>query len=165
LLEGQEVFLGGQKDAQDLYISPTVLRNVSPDSAIMQEEIFGPILPVIKVPDLEAAIAFVNERPKPLALCIFTESREEENEVLERTTSGGVDVNTVLLHSGTPGIPFGGVGASGMGTYHGRESFETFSHRKSVLRQGTWTELLSKAALPPYTKLKWKLAKLVTGAP
>jgi len=85
--------------------------------------------------------------------------------VLERTTSGGVDVNTVLLHSGTPGIPFGGVGASGMGTYHGRESFETFSHRKSVLRQGTWTELLSQAALPPYTKWKWKLAKLVTGAP
>ncbi len=165
LLEGQEIFLGGQTDPKDLYIAPTVLTDVSPDSAIMQEEIFGPILPVIRVPDLEAAIAFVNERPKPLALCLFSESGEEEREVLARTTSGGVDVNTVLLHSATPEIPFGGVGASGMGTYHGRESFETFSHRKSVLRQGTWTELLSQTMHPPYKKWKWKLAKLMTGAP
>jgi len=165
LLEGQDVFFGGEHDQSDLYIAPTILRNVSPDSPIMQEEIFGPILPVISVPDIEAAIAFVNERPKPLALCLFTDNRSEEDMILSRTTAGGVDVNTALLHSATPGVPFGGVGASGMGTYHGRESFETFSHRKSVLRQGTWTEALSKAALPPYTKWKWTLAKFLTGTP
>lgn len=163
LLEGQEVFIGGQTDPSDLYIAPTVLRNVSPDSPIMQEEIFGPILPVISVPDVETAIAFVNERQKPLAHCIFTENRQEERMILERTTAGGVDINTANLHSATPGIPFGGVGASGMGAYHGRLSFETFSHRKSVIRQGTWTELLSQAILPPYKKWKWALAKVITG--
>jgi len=163
LLEGQEVFIGGQTDPEDLYIAPTVLRNVSPDSPIMQEEIFGPILPVISVPDLESAITFVNSRPKPLAQCIFTENHQEERMILERTTAGGVDINTANLHSATPGIPFGGIGSSGMGAYHGRLSFETFSHRKSVIRQGTWTELVSQLINPPYTKRKWSFAKFITG--
>ncbi len=165
LLKGQDILIGGQYDFDDLYIAPTVVTNVAPDNPLMEDEIFGPILPVIGVSDTDAAISFVNERPKPLGICIFTESRKEEKEILRRTTSGGVDVNTALLHSATPGVPFGGVGASGMGTYHGRESFETFSHRKSVIRQGTWTELISQAALPPYTKWKWYLAKKLTGNP
>ncbi|TSA54109.1 MAG: aldehyde dehydrogenase family protein [Dehalococcoidia bacterium] len=163
LLKGQEVFIGGQADQGDLYIAPTILKNVSPDSPIMQEEIFGPILPVISVPDLEAAIDFVNARPKPLAQCIFTDSRREQNIILERTTTGGVNINTASLHGASPHIPFGGVGESGMGTYHGRWSFETFSHGKSVLHQGTWTELLSQMIQPPYTKRKWTIAKIVTG--
>jgi len=163
LLKGQEVYVGGQTDESDLYIAPTVLVNVSPDSPIMQEEIFGPVMPVIAVPDLEAAIKFVNARPKPLAQCIYTESREEEKMILERTTAGGVDINTANLHSATPGIPFGGVGASGMGAYHGKLSFEAFSHRKSIIRVGTWTELVSQAINPPYTKWKWDLAKLLSG--
>jgi aldehyde dehydrogenase (NAD+) len=129
----------------------------------MQEEIFAPIMPVIAVPDLEAAIKFVNARPKPLAQCIFTEDRNEEKMILNRTTAGGVDINTANLHSATPGIPFGGVGASGMGTYHGKLSFEAFSHRKSVIRQGTWTEIISQAINPPYTKWKWDLAKFLSG--
>ncbi len=163
LLKDQEVYVGGQTDESDLYISPTILVNVSPDSPIMQEEIFGPILPVIAVPDLEAAIKFVKARPKPLAQCIFTEDRNEERKILNQTTAGGVDINTANLHSGTPGVPFGGVGASGMGAYHGKLSFETFSHRKSVIRQGTWTELLSQAINPPYVDWKWKVAKFVSG--
>ncbi len=111
------------------YIAPTVLRNVPADAPIMADEIFGPILPVLRVQDIEQAIAFVNERPKPLALYLFTSDPLVQESVLERTSSGGVTVNHALLHLTVPSLPFGGVGASGMGAYHGRASFETFSHR------------------------------------
>jgi aldehyde dehydrogenase (NAD+) len=156
LLDGSgEIFAGGQADEDQRYIAPTILRNVPPDARVMSEEIFGPILPVLKVKDMGAAISFVNARPKPLALYVFTHDREVQRQVLERTSSGGVTVNHTMLHLTVPALPFGGVGPSGMGAYHGRASFETFSHRKSVLEKPVWPDL--KFIYPPYddNKRKW----------
>jgi aldehyde dehydrogenase (NAD+) len=123
----------------------------------MQEEIFGPILPILPVESVDEAIRFVNEREKPLALYIFTNRQEVEDAVLARTSAGGVSVNTVLWHIGNVNLPFGGVGESGMGAYHGRHGFETFSHHKSVLKKSTKVD--PKLAYPPYTKLKKALIK------
>ena len=120
----------------------------------MADEIFGPILPVLGVKDIEQAIAFVNSRPKPLALYLFTNDPLVQESVLERTSSGGVTVNHTLLHLAVPSLPFGGVGASGMGAYHGRATFETFSHRKSVLVKPTWLD--PSFFYPPYNDFKKK---------
>ena len=157
LLKDGDVAVGGEVDESDCYVAPTVVRNVTPDSELMSDEIFGPILPVLKVPDIEAAIRFVNERPKPLALYVFTPSREVEDNVVGRTSSGGVCVNATFWHVANPNLPFGGVGPSGTGAYHGRASFETFSHRKSVLTRGTGFDL--KLMYPPYSKLRTSLIK------
>ncbi len=158
LLPGSgEVVAGGVADESARYIAPTVLRNVAPDAPAMRDEIFGPILPVIGVKDMEQAIAFVNARPKPLALYLFSSDPLVQECVLERTTSGGVTVNHALLHLAQPSLPFGGVGASGMGAYHGRASFETFSHRKSVLFKPTWFD--PSFFYPPYSHFKQKLIR------
>lgn len=157
LLGSGEVVVGGETDESDCFIAPTILRNVAPDSPVMQDEIFGPILPVIAVPDVDAAIAFVNARPKPLALYVFTKRKEIEDRVVESTSSGGVCVNATIWHIANPGLPFGGVGPSGMGAYHGRDSFECFSHRKSVVSKSTTLD--PKIAYPPYTKLKTSILK------
>jgi aldehyde dehydrogenase (NAD+) len=155
LLEGGgQVVLGGDVDENDLYIAPTILRDVPRGAAAMDEEIFGPILPVLRVKDAEEAIGFVNARPKPLALYLFTNDRAVETSVLERTSSGGVTVNHTLLHLTVPSLPFGGVGASGMGVYHGKATFETFTHRKSVLLKPTWLD--PWFFYPPYNNAKKK---------
>ena len=156
LLEGSgEILTGGTGNADDCYIAPTILKNVPADAPAMQSEIFGPILPVLKVKDIDEAIAFVNARAKPLALYLFTGDAVVQATVLERTTSGGVTVNHTLLHLVNPSLPFGGVGASGMGAYHGKATFETFSHRKSVLVKPTWLD--PWFFYPPYdhAKRKW----------
>lgn len=161
LLTGSgDIFVGGDANAAERYFAPTILRNVPADSPVMADEIFGPILPVLTVPDIEAAIAFVNARPKPLVLYLFTNDRAVESRVLGRTSSGGAVVNHTLLHEVIPSLPFGGVGASGMGAYHGKASFETFSHRKAVLVKSTWLDL--PIQYPPYDerKKKW-LRRLV----
>ena len=147
-----EVVVGGEMDRQARYIAPTILRNVSIASPLMAEEIFGPILPVIPIPSITAAVEFVNARPKPLALYLFCQSRELERFVLENTSSGGVCVNTTLLHHANERLPFGGVGESGMGNYHGRFGFETFSHRRALVRKPVRPEI--PLAYPPYTRLK-----------
>ncbi|PYY01866.1 MAG: aldehyde dehydrogenase family protein [Acidobacteria bacterium] len=152
LMEGGQVVVGGESDRDSRYIAPTVLCNVNPDSPVMREEIFGPILPVISVPDISAAVKFVNARPKSLALYLFCRSRQVENFVLHNTSSGGVCVNTTLLHHKNDELPFGGVGESGMGSYHGRFGFETFSHKRGVVRKSIRPEI--PVAYPPYTKLK-----------
>jgi len=157
LLESGETVVGGRVDRADRYVAPTILRNVSPDSPAMQEEIFGPILPVLTVPDVEAAIAFVNARPKPLALYVFTRRKPVEDAVLSRTSAGGVCVNAVLWHLGNPSLPFGGVGESGMGAYHGRHGFEAMSHHKGVVKKSTKAD--PKIGYPPYTRLKKALIK------
>jgi aldehyde dehydrogenase (NAD+) len=158
LLEGAgEVVLGGQADEAERYIAPTVLRNVQPDARIMQEEIFGPLLPVLTVPDVESAIRFVNAREKPLALYLFTQDSEVEKDVLARTSSGGVCVNATIWHLANPNLPFGGVGPSGMGSYHGKASFDAFTHKKSVVTKSTVID--PKVAYPPYTKFKTSLIK------
>jgi aldehyde dehydrogenase (NAD+) len=156
LKDGTPAF-GGETDESDCYVAPTVLREVSPDSDVMREEIFGPVLPVLPIDSIDEAVAFVNERDKPLALYLFTRNDRVEEDVLARTSSGGVCVNGTILQLASPNLPFGGVGPSGMGAYHGRHSFETFSHRKSVLSRGLRFD--PKMMYPPYTRLKTRLIK------
>ncbi|MEU5599856.1 aldehyde dehydrogenase family protein [Streptomyces sp. NPDC020298] len=132
LLDSGRAAVGGQHDRDDLFIAPTVLTDVDPASPIMQEEIFGPILPVVEVEDLDAAIAFINERDKPLALYAFTTSEDIKSRLVKETSSGGVAWGQPVIQLLMPGLPFGGVGESGMGRYHGRYSLETFSHLKAV---------------------------------
>ncbi len=162
LLHGEgagTVASGGVSDATTRYIAPTVLVDTDPASAVMSEEIFGPVLPVITVDDVDEAIDFVNEREKPLALYVFSDDDRVVQRTLRRTSSGGVGVNGTLLHIGPPELPFGGIGPSGMGAYHGRTGFDTFSHLKSVYDKRTKPDL--KVLYPPYTSLKAKLVKLV----
>ena len=127
--------IGGQVDEETRYIAPTVIENVSADSLLMQEEIFGPILPILEYQDLETAISYINSRPKPLALYLFSNDRAKQERVLSATSSGGVCLNDTIMQVGVIDLPFGGVGDSGIGSYHGRASFDTFSHYKSVLRR------------------------------
>jgi aldehyde dehydrogenase (NAD+) len=157
LLTGGEIAVGGRTDPARRRIEPTLLRGVSPDAPIMREEIFGPVLPVIAVKSIEEAVDFVNDRDKPLALYVFSRDEEVQREVVERTSSGGVCVNGTLLHLSNPALPFGGVGPSGMGAYHGRHSFETFSHRKSVLTRGLRFD--PSFLYPPYTGWKTRLMR------
>lgn len=157
LLEGQEIAFGGKTDAADCFIEPTVVKNVAPDSAIMQNEIFGPILPVLAVRDIDEAIAFVRAREKPLALYVFSDDDAVAERVLEETSSGGATVNGTIMHIGDSRMPFGGVGESGMGAYHGRSSFETFTHRKATLRRGFKFDI--KMMYPPYTKFRTNMVK------
>jgi aldehyde dehydrogenase (NAD+) len=157
LLKDGEVVTGGQADESERYIAPTILRNVKPDAPVMLDEIFGPILPVLRVHDIDEAIRFVNQREKPLALYVFTSDAATEQAVLSQTSSGGACVNATIFHLANPELPFGGVGPSGMGAYHGRSSFELFSHHKSVLVKST--RLDPRMAYPPYTAFKTRLLK------
>ncbi|MFG2788065.1 aldehyde dehydrogenase family protein [Streptomyces sp. NPDC048419] len=135
LLGSGRVVVGGGSDRTAKYIAPTVLADVDPGSPVMREEIFGPILPIITVPDLDAAIEFIGERDKPLALYVFAESAETRARIAAETSSGGLGHGLPLAHLTVSDLPFGGVGESGMGSYHGRYSIETFSHRKAVLEK------------------------------
>ncbi|MEU5656365.1 aldehyde dehydrogenase family protein [Streptomyces sp. NPDC047737] len=133
LLDSGRTVTGGAHDRDEKYIAPTVLADVSPDAPVMREEIFGPVLPVLTVEGLDEAIAFVNDRDKPLALYAFTEDPAVRERLLTETSSGGVGLGLPLAHLTVSDLPFGGVGESGMGSYHGRYSLDTFSHRKAVL--------------------------------
>ncbi len=157
LIQGEQVFLGGLGNGRDR-IAPTILTGVSPKSPIMQEEIFGPILPVLTFSHLEQAIAFVNRRPKPLALYLFTESPAAKRRVLSACSFGGGCVNDTIIHLASSHLPFGGVGESGMGAYHGRAGFDTFTHWRSVVDKGTWLDLPLR--YPPYTKVGQALLRL-----
>ncbi|MDX2244737.1 MAG: aldehyde dehydrogenase [Leptolyngbyaceae cyanobacterium bins.302] len=150
LLDGEKIVVGGQTERESRYIAPTILDPVSWDAPIMQEEIFGPILPVLTYRDIEEAIAAINARPKPLALYLFTRNQTLQDRVLTATSSGGVCLNDVFLQVAIWGLPFGGVGNSGIGAYHGKTSFETFSHQKSVLKKPFWLDLNWRYA--PYAK-------------
>jgi len=151
--------IGGDADAATRYVAPTVLSGVDPDSRLMQEEIFGPLLPVIPVSGTDEAVSFVRSRPHPLALYVFAEDGQVVDEVLARTTAGGVTVNGTLLHLTNPNLPFGGIGESGMGAYHGKASVRVFQHMKPVLRRGT--RLDPPLAYPPYTERKLKIIRRV----
>jgi len=157
LMAGGTVSAGGQSDPATRYIAPTLLTNVDLDSPLMSEEIFGPLLPIVPVDSIDEAIEFVNSRPKPLALYVFTSDKQVEQGVLGRTSSGGACVNETLMHLVAPDLPFGGVGPSGMGAYHGRAGFETYSHRKSVLSRSTLID--PAVAYPPFTDGKQKIAR------
>ena len=161
LLHDGTVAVGGESDADTRYIAPTVLTGITKDDPVMGEEIFGPILPVIAVDSLDEAMAFVNDGSaqgdKPLALYTFSESDSENDRVLATCTSGGACVNGTLLHISNPNLPFGGVGESGMGAYHGKFGFDTFSHRRSVHSRST--KLDPALMYPPYTAKKEKLLR------
>jgi aldehyde dehydrogenase (NAD+) len=133
LLASGKVVVGGVTDKASRYIAPTVLTDVAPDSPVMGQEIFGPILPILTVPSLDAALAFIRDRDKPLALYAFTESDETKHRILTETSSGAVGFGHPVVHLTATDLPFGGVGESGMGRYHGKYSIDTFSHLKAVL--------------------------------
>jgi len=151
--------IGGQSEADSRYLAPTVLVDVDTDSRIMDEEIFGPILPIIDVSSTSAAIAYVNAQPHPLALYVFAEKKSVVADVLERTTAGGVTVNGTIMHLTNPNLPFGGIGESGMGSYHGKSGVRLFQHLKPVLTRGT--KIDPSLAYPPYSDRKAKIFRKV----
>jgi aldehyde dehydrogenase (NAD+) len=160
-LDNGTPLIGGQTDPETRYIAPTLLDNVSWDATVMQDEIFGPILPVLEYGELDEAIALINARPKPLALYFFSSDSRKQEQMLQSTSSGGVCINDTVMHIAVSALPFGGVGESGMGRYHGKASFDTFSHYKSVLKKGMWLDLAWRYA--PYTASKLKLIKKIVG--
>jgi len=162
LRDGAVLAFGGKSDEQDLTITPTLLTSVAESSTIMQEEIFGPILPVITYNNIQEAIDFVNRKEKPLALYIFSGNKPNQNKILSETSAGGTCVNDVLVHIGNPNLPFGGVNNSGIGSCHGIFGFKTFSHERAVVFQSKLG--LTKIIYPPYAAkmglLRW-LKKLM----
>jgi len=156
-LKDGEIVCGGQTNREERYIAPTILRNVSPDSAVMQNEIFGPILPVLPIKNVEEALQFIASREKPLAFYIFSEDRPTIDHVLTNSTSGGACVNETINHLVVPGLPFGGVGNSGMGKYHGEWGFRDFSNARAVLDRGTSFD--PAVRYPPYSPEKTHLMK------
>ena len=160
LLDGggfESTICGGHGQREARYIPPTVLAGVEPDAPLMQQEIFGPILPVLTVGDVDEAVRFVNDRDKPLALYVFSGSDDTVDRVIARTSAGGVCVNHAVLQVAVGALPFGGVGASGMGGYHGKTGFDTFTHRKPVLRKPTKPD--PSIMYPPYKGWKFKLVR------
>lgn len=149
LIDNQKVAHGGTWDQSSRYIAPTILVDVDPQSPVMQEEIFGPVMPIVCVRSLEEAIQFINQREKPLALYVFSNNEKVIKKMIAETSSGGVTANDVIVHITVPTLPFGGVGNSGMGAYHGKKSFETFSHRRSCLVKSLLNEEAHKARYPP----------------
>lgn len=158
LLESGDVVAGGRTNREDLYIAPTVLGNVGADTPVMAEEIFGPILPVVRVPDLDAAIRFVNERDKPLALYGFTNSDVTKRRLTTETSSGGLGFGLPIAHLAVPDLPFGGVGESGMGAYHSAASIDTFSHTKSVLDKSLLMDTM-RVAYAPISQVKERILR------
>ncbi len=159
LQQGATVAVGGRTEAPERYIAPTVLVDVDPASPIMQEEIFGPLLPILTVTSARAAVDFVNGRDHPLALYVFAGDKAVVDDVLARTTSGGVTVNGTMLHFTNPHLPFGGVGESGMGGYHGESGVRLFQHLKPVLTRGTAMD--PSLPYPPYNDRKAKIFRKI----
>ncbi len=143
-----KILIGGQSDRGDRFIAPTIIDQVDATSPLMAEEIFGPILPILEYDQLAEAIAFINSQPKPLALYLFSTNKRVQAQVARDVSYGGGCFNDTIMHLGNPELPFGGVGNSGMGAYHGKSSFDTFSHRKSVLKNSFKFDL--KWRYPPY---------------
>jgi aldehyde dehydrogenase (NAD+) len=156
---GGTIVAGGGIDPVSRFVEPTIIVDPDPDAPIMQEEIFGPLLPIVTVASIGEAIETVNRRPKPLALYLFSRSSHTVDRVLSETSSGGVCVNHTVMQQTALGLPFGGVGASGTGAYHGRAGFDTYSHHKSVLVKPTRPEL--GFLYPPYNRLKDRLIRAV----
>jgi aldehyde dehydrogenase (NAD+) len=152
-----KVVVGGGSDRSTLSIDPTVIVDPAPDDPVMAEEIFGPILPIITVGSTEEAVAFVNSRPKPLALYVFTASQDVGRDLVDRMPSGGAVINHIAMHCLVPQLPFGGIGASGMGAYHGQWGFEALSHRRAVLSKPAKPD--PSLLYPPYTDRAMKILR------
>lgn len=163
LLKDAEVIIGGQMDPKERYIEPSIVVNVKLTDSLMQEEIFGPILPIVNVLNLQQAIEIINEREKPLALYVFSENKKDVENILKNTSSGGCCVNDTIVHVSVESLPFGGVGNSGIGSYHGKKSFDTFVHEKSVLIKdlSSLGEYAGSLRYPPFTDSNLKYLNLI----
>lgn len=157
LMDGATVAVGGEVDESQNYIAPTVLRDVRLTDPVMQDEIFGPLLPIVPVRDYKEAIEIINDREKPLAMYVFSTREEVIRTLKESTSSGGFVVNDTVVHAGICTLPFGGVGNSGTGSYHGKFSFDVFSHKRACLQKSLALESVNALRYPPYTekKLDW----------
>jgi len=156
-MEGEDIIIGGEYDRARRCIFPTVLDNINYESPVMGEEIFGPVLPLITYTDLDEIISRLKDSPKPLALYLFTSDRTVERKVLNSLSFGGGCVNDTIIHLATSRMGFGGVGASGMGSYHGKMSFDTFTHYKSIVNKRTWLDLPMRYR--PYTIRNLKMIR------
>ena len=160
----EKLVLGGNTNAENNYIEPTIFKDVDLNDKIMEDEIFGPLLPILSVSDSQQAIKIINSREKPLAIYIFSQNEETINNILENTSAGGVLINDTLFQAGVTNVPFGGVGYSGMGSFHGEKSFETFTHLKPVWKRQQNMEALIQVRYPPYTEKNLSLMKHVMAA-
>lgn len=159
LLQGETAVIGGGIDESRRFIEPTVLVDITPDSPIMQEEIFGPILPLMTFTNLDECIKFIRNRPRPLALYLFTQSKEAERKILDTCSFGGGCINDTIIHLANPHMGFGGVGYSGMGSYHGKLSFDTFTHYRSMVKKYTWIDMPMR--YHPYSERNLKLIRML----
>ena len=159
LIDADKVAIGGNSDADGLHIEPTVMTGVTADDAVMQEEIFGPILPIVRAETLEDAIAAITTGDKPLASYIFTTDGQAEAKFLEQVSSGSACVNDTMMFMAVHELPFGGVGGSGMGAYSGQRGFDTFSHLKAVMKRGWWPDLDVRYA--PYSEKKIRFLRKI----
>ncbi len=157
LIDRSKTVYGGESNPDTLKIAPTVMDRVEASDPVMQEEIFGPVLPVLTVESMDEARRFIQDHPSPLACYIFTEDKKVERRFLEEVPFGGGCVNDTVIHLATPYLGFGGVGNSGMGSYHGKKSFQTFSHEKSILKKATWLDLPMR--YQPYNRTKEKMVR------
>lgn len=158
LINGEKLVYGGQSEPKSLRIAPTVLNNITWDDAVMGEEIFGPLLPILTFDTLDEALDTVESHPHPLALYFFSEDKAAQKKVLDTCRFGGGCINDTIIHLATSDMPFGGVGESGMGSYHGRVGFETFSHYRSIVDKKTWMDLPIR--YQKYTGLKEKMMRM-----
>lgn len=158
LIDDKKIVHGGKSNSETLQIEPTVLDFVTPEDAVMQEEIFGPILPILTYSTLEEVEKFVISREKPLALYVFTNTKETEERFTKYVSFGGGCINDTIIHLATCEMGFGGVGQSGMGSYHGKKSFDTFSHEKSIVKKYCWLDLPMR--YQPYQKIYYKLIRM-----
>lgn len=161
LIDPNKIYYGGKTDKTERLIYPTILDNCTFNDLVMQEEIFGPILPIISFTNLDEALAKVKEREKPLSCYVFTSSYAIQHKIENELSFGGGAINDAIMHISNNKMPFGGVGASGMGNYHGKFGFDTFSHFKSILNKPTWLEFNFKYS--PYTEWKQKIIKMLLG--
>lgn len=157
LISDEDIVLGGVGNNNK--IEPTIVDHVSLDSQLMQEEIFGPILPVITFTQIEETVSYINSRPKPLALYLFTSDKETERFIINNVSYGGGCINDTIMHLATPYLGFGGVGASGIGSYHGKQSFNTFSHLKSIVKRGVRLDVPLR--YHPYSSIKERLLRKI----
>jgi aldehyde dehydrogenase (NAD+) len=159
MIEGKNILLGGDCDPEERFFAPTVVEIQDMDDVLMQEEIFGPVLPFVEYSNLDDALEIINSKPRPLSLYVFSRSRKTQKKVIMKTQSGSGGVNETVVHFVNPNLPFGGVGKSGMGRYHGKYSFQTFSYKRSFLDKATWLDI--PVRYPPYGNKMWLIKRLI----
>jgi len=162
-IESDKVAIGGDLDEDSLYISPTILTDVTENSPSMRDEIFGPVLPFLNITSVDEAIEIVNARDKPLALYVHGKDKKVINKIIDSTSAGGVVVNDSLMHAAIPALPFGGIGPSGMGAYHGKHSFDLYTHYKPVVFKEQAMEGMNAVRYPPYTEQKRNVLRFLLG--